>query len=230
MNSEVEEDAFGGYINRRAEREQRERIEAFQSHLETKQMLDTSGLQTGKDIYDTQQGMFSNPEDEVQGTVPYFMLLERGYQKMAEKNPGLTRQQKCTIKPPNVKNGGAKRTLYTNIEGTAEALNRPLDHLKEFLFAELGTTGSFDGNRALTLKGRFRTNQIQNVLRQYANGYIVCQSCSSSDTKLVKDTARRLQFLICSNCQAKRAVTGIRAGYRATQRGDRRAARNASAQ
>lgn len=37
----------------------------------------------------------------------------------------------------------------------------------QFLFAELGTSGSVDGSRRLVIKGRFQQKQIENVLRRY---------------------------------------------------------------
>lgn len=40
-------------------------------------------------------------------------------------------------------------------------------HLLDFLLAELGTSGSVDGNSQLIIKGRFQPKQIENVLRRY---------------------------------------------------------------
>lgn len=40
-------------------------------------------------------------------------------------------------------------------------------HLLDFLLAELGTSGSMDGNQQLIIKGRFQSKQIENVLRRY---------------------------------------------------------------
>lgn len=39
-------------------------------------------------------------------------------------------------------------------------------HLLDFLLAELGTSGSVDGNSQLIIKGRFQPKQIENVLRR----------------------------------------------------------------
>lgn len=40
-------------------------------------------------------------------------------------------------------------------------------HLLDFLLAELGTSGSMDGNQQLIIKGRFQSKQIENVLRRW---------------------------------------------------------------
>jgi hypothetical protein len=41
----------------------------------------------------------------------------------------------------------------------------------QFLFAELGTSGSVDGSKRLVIKGRFQQKQIENVLRRYIVEY-----------------------------------------------------------
>ena len=43
----------------------------------------------------------------------------------------------------------------------------------QFLFTELGTTGSVDGAQQLIIKGRWQQKQIENVLRRYI-GKCVC--------------------------------------------------------
>jgi translation initiation factor 2 beta subunit (eIF-2beta)/eIF-5 len=45
-------------------------------------------------------------------------------------------------------------------------LFRQPKHLLDFLLAELGTSGSVDGNSQLIIKGRFQSKQIENVLRR----------------------------------------------------------------
>lgn len=46
-------------------------------------------------------------------------------------------------------------------------LHRQPEHVIQFLFAELGTTGSVDGSQQLVIKGRWQQKQIENVLRRY---------------------------------------------------------------
>jgi len=147
-----------------------------------------------------------------------------------QSNPNMLSRKKCRILPPIVSPSGSRRTLYANMRETAALLTREFEHLKDFLYVELATTGSVDGDGRLLLKGRFRVPQIQSVLTSYARQYVICANCGSPNTKLNRDPANRLWFLKCSNCQSQRAVTTVRTGFRATMRGQRRAARNASAQ
>lgn len=49
---------------------------------------------------------------------------------------------------------------------STDARTQP-EHVIQFLFAEMGTTGSVDGAGRLVIKGRFQQKQIENVLRRY---------------------------------------------------------------
>jgi hypothetical protein len=49
----------------------------------------------------------------------------------------------------------------------ADLSTRQPEHVIQFLFAELGTSGSVDGAGRLVIKGRFQQKQIENVLRRY---------------------------------------------------------------
>lgn len=46
-------------------------------------------------------------------------------------------------------------------------MHRSPEHVIQFLFSELGTSGSVDGSKRLVIKGRFQQKQIENVLRRY---------------------------------------------------------------
>jgi translation initiation factor 2 subunit 2 len=46
-------------------------------------------------------------------------------------------------------------------------MHRTPEHVIQFLFSELGTSGSVDGAKRLVIKGRFQQKQIENVLRRY---------------------------------------------------------------
>jgi len=81
-------------------------------------------------------------------------------------------------------------------------------------FAELGTSGSVDGQRRLIIKGRFQQKQIENVLRRYIVEYVTCKTCRSPDTELSKGE-NRLYFVTCHSCGSRRSVTAIKTGFSA---------------
>ncbi|XP_036142385.1 eukaryotic translation initiation factor 2 subunit 2 isoform X4 [Monomorium pharaonis] len=94
-----------------------------------------------------------------------------------------------------------------------KTLHRQPKHLLDFLLAELGTSGSVDGNSQLIIKGRFQQKQIENVLRRYIKEYVTCHTCRSPDTILQKDT--RLFFLQCETCGSRCSVASIKSGFQA---------------
>lgn len=48
-------------------------------------------------------------------------------------------------------------------------MNRNNEHVSAFLLAELGTSGSLDGQQRLVVKGRFMPKSFETVLRRYVN-------------------------------------------------------------
>uniref|UniRef100_H0XPA2 Eukaryotic translation initiation factor 2 subunit 2 n=1 Tax=Otolemur garnettii TaxID=30611 RepID=H0XPA2_OTOGA len=122
-------------------------------------------------------------------------LLNRVFNIMREKNPDMVagEKRKFVMKPPQVVRVGTKKTSFVNFTDICKLLHRQPKHLLAFLLAELGTSGSIDGNNQLVIKGRFQQKQIENVLRRYIKEYVTCHTCRSPDTILQKDT--RLYFL-----------------------------------
>ena len=49
--------------------------------------------------------------------------------------------------------------------------HRQPEHVIQYMFAEMGTTGSVDGSGRLVIKGRFQQKQIEHVLRRYIGEY-----------------------------------------------------------
>lgn len=226
-----DDEGMGGMlIDRRRDRENKQRADAFAKKMSEKAPLERETMQDGKTIFETEVELYKDANSDACGFTPYMLLLERGYELMAKNNPNMTSRKKCRILPPIVTPSGSRRTLYSNMRETVDHLKREFDHLKEYLYAELGTNGAVDGNGRLLLRGRFRANQVQAVLLNYAKAYVICENCASPNTNLARDNATRLYFLKCQNCNSRRSVSAIRSGYRATQRGDRRALRNAVGQ
>jgi translation initiation factor 2 subunit 2 len=101
----------------------------------------------------------------------YDELLNRVFDIILEKNPDMAagRKPKFVMRPPQVLRVGTKKTSFANFTEICKTLHRQPKHLLDFLLAELGTSGSVDGNSQLIIKGRFQPKQIENVLRRYDN-------------------------------------------------------------
>lgn len=145
----------------------------------------------------------------------YDELLERVFEIILDKNPDMAagRKPKFVMRPPQVLRVGTKKTSFANFTEICKTLHRQPKHLLDFLLAELGTSGSVDGNAQLIIKGRFQPKQIENVLRRYIKEYVTCHTCRSPETILQKDT--RLFFLQCESCGSRCSVASIKSGFQA---------------
>ena len=158
----------------------------------------------------------------------YDELLGRVFGILREKNPALSEKTKTIIKPPQVLREGTKKTVFSNLMEICNAMHRNHDHVIQYMMAELGTSGTLDGQNRLIIKGRFLPKVFEGVLRHYFIEYVICQMCKSSDTQLIKDPKTRLSNCVCQACGASRSVSAIQKGFQAVGRGDRRKARNAA--
>lgn len=105
-----------------------------------------------------------------------------------------------------------------NLCEIATHLRRDEEHLQKFVLNELLTTGSLNQEGKLYMKGRFTKAQIQDILREYIELFVMCKSCMKSDsTDLVKEN--KMTFLKCNGCGASRHVGGILEGYKTRGKG-----------
>ncbi|KAJ3034955.1 hypothetical protein HDV00_004496 [Rhizophlyctis rosea] len=144
----------------------------------------------------------------------YNELLSRVFKILRQNNPELAGEKKrYTIAPPQIMREGPKKTIFANVVDICKRMHRQPDHVIQYLFAELGTTGSIDGSQRLVIRGRFQQKQIENVLKHYFSEYVSCKTCKSADTILTKEN--RLFFLQCESCGSTRTVSAIKTGFMA---------------
>ena len=145
----------------------------------------------------------------------YEELLTRFFKILRDNNPELASDhtgQKYKIPPLSVIRDG-KKSIFANIKEISDRMHRPTEHVIQFLFAELGTSGSVDGSARLVIKGRYMPKQLETVLRKYITEYVLCKTCKSINTKLSKEN--RIYFLECNSCGSRRSVASIKTGYQA---------------
>lgn len=150
--------------------------------------------------------------------LPYEFLLSRFFTILKQNNPELAGDRsgpKFRVPPPVCQREGSKKTLFSNVQEIASVLQRNPEHLIQFLFAELGTSGSIDGEKRLVLKGKFQPKQMESVLRRYIVEYVTCKTCKSMNTELKRESANRLHFLSCKACGSTRSVSSIKTGFQA---------------
>ncbi|KXS96643.1 hypothetical protein AC578_6911 [Pseudocercospora eumusae] len=170
-----------------------------------------SGLQDG-DIHGG-TGVWKHDETKA---INYESLLHRFFVLLHDSHPDLASSggKSYKIPPPQCLREGNKKTIFANIADICKRMKRTDEHVTQFLFAELGTSGSVDGSRRLVIKGRFQQKQIENVLRRYIMEYVTCKTCRSPDTELNKGE-NRLYFVTCNSCGSRRSVTAIKTGFSA---------------
>ncbi|CAM6015776.1 unnamed protein product [Sphagnum balticum] len=142
----------------------------------------------------------------------YEELLGRVFNILRENNPELAGEKRRTVmRPPQVLREGTKKTVFANFMDLCKTMHRQPEHVMAFLLAELGTSGSLDGQQRLVVKGRFAPKVFEGILRRYVNEYVMCNGCKSPDTILTKEN--RLFFLRCEQCGCSRSVAPIKAGF-----------------
>ncbi|XP_042510055.1 eukaryotic translation initiation factor 2 subunit beta-like [Macadamia integrifolia] len=142
----------------------------------------------------------------------YEELLGRVFNILRENNPELAGDRRRTVmRPPQVLREGTKKTVFVNFMDLCKTMHRQPEHVMTFLLAEMGTSGSLDGQQRLVVKGRFAPKNFEGILRRYVNEYVICNGCKSPDTILSKEN--RLFFLRCEQCGSGRSVAPIKAGF-----------------
>lgn len=184
---------------------------------EFEQQLEEAGIEdtTNDQIDDT---LNANKVSQTEAGLSYEDLLSRFFEILKENNPELAGDRsgpKFRIPPPICQREGSKKTMFANVQEIATVLQRNPEHLIQFLFAELGTSGSIDGEKRLILKGKFQPKQMESVLRRYIIEYVTCKTCKSMNTELKRESANRLHFLSCKACGSTRSVSSIKTGFQA---------------
>ncbi|KAI8850613.1 domain found in IF2B/IF5-domain-containing protein [Chytridium lagenaria] len=178
--------------------------------------MDDSAEITGEDTKGVESGAAAGGDAWSGSTRDYTYkeLLTRVFQILRQNNPDLAGEKKrYTLVPPQVMREGTKKTMFANVVEISKRMRREPDHLIQYLFAELGTTGSIDGGQRLIIKGRFQQKQIENILKRYIVEYVTCKTCKSGDTLLSKEN--RLFFLQCQSCGSTKSVSAIKTGFMA---------------
>lgn len=130
-------------------------------------------------------------------------MLTNVYSQLGELTQSSSPNRKLVISDPDIKTS-TTNTYWTNIKETLMKINRPPDHFVEFLNRQL-KTGHWKSDSlsdGLVLIGKFRTSQLKVVLTEYITQYVVCRSCRTIETELVKKTGLRIYQVECSKCKS----------------------------
>lgn len=152
-----------------------------------------------------------NSEECKSAEYTYQFLLDRIYGLIKTHNPDFIEKTKVNIPVPIVNRVGTSRSVWINFSDVCNSLNRPTDHLFQFIIVELGCEGSLGGENQFLLKNRYNNKHIESLLKKYVHDYVQCTNCKSTKTSLKKDNSTRMQVLVCSICKSEKTVSAIRA-------------------
>lgn len=98
---------------------------------------------------------------------------------------------------------GKQKSVFVNFNEISSILHRDPKHLYSFILAQLGTSGTVDGNQ-LIIKGRYQSIHLNSVLNRYIKEFVTCNECDSQETNINKT------HLTCDSCGSERSVLNIR--------------------
>jgi translation initiation factor 2 subunit 2 len=87
--------------------------------------------------------------------IPYALLASRFFSLIQSHHPDMLSgsSKSYKIPPPQCLREGSRKTMWANMSEICQRMKRSDEHVMQFLFAELGTSGSVDGSRRLVIKG-----------------------------------------------------------------------------
>ncbi|KAI3879320.1 hypothetical protein MKX03_031789 [Papaver bracteatum] len=133
---------------------------------------------------------------------------------LRENNPELAGDRyRPVMKPPQVLREGTKRTVLMNFMDFCKTMCRQPEHDMTFLIAEMGTSGSLDGQQRLFMHWHaiiLRLSPLKILSSIVTDEYVIFNGCKSPNI-LSKENMH--SFLICKKCGSGRFVAHIKAGF-----------------
>jgi len=134
------------------------------------------------------------------------MKYEELLKKAMEKMPKRAESQKRFVVPPVEFEFSGTKTIFKNFGTVLNALRRDSNHLSKYLFKELATPGSMEGN-SLVFQRKLPRGILQEKVNDYIKEFVYCKVCGEPDTKLVKED--RMTFIMCEACGARYPVRNV---------------------
>jgi translation initiation factor 2 subunit 2 len=130
----------------------------------------------------------------------YEQMLKKAYSSLPEK--ALKRERFEIPVAETLEQGN--RTIIKNFDAMCRTLRRAPDEVSKYLFRELATAGSIEGDRLL-LTGRFTERVVNEKIKNFTEGYVLCKACGKPDTRIA-DLGRGIRELVCEACGARSAL------------------------
>ncbi len=129
----------------------------------------------------------------------YLKLLRKAKQELPDVNEAASR-----LKVPKVEAiVEGNKTIIRNITQIAKVLNRDPEHLLKYFMKKYATPGVLK-DRFGILGRRVNVKELDMVLNQYIEDFVICPVCKSPDTEIVAKGA--YGTLVCKACGSKTPI------------------------
>lgn len=129
----------------------------------------------------------------------YEKMLDRAYM-LLPKNA----LKKERFEPPKFESHvQGTKTLVKNFSAVLKKLKREEKHLMKFLTNDLAVPITYNEGKIL-ISGKFSSIQLNTVLDNYLNQYVLCHECKKPDTKIIENQG--IKVLKCDACGAMQPV------------------------
>ena len=95
------------------------------------------------------------------------------------------------------------RTIISNFNHIANALQRKPEHLLKYILKELATPGDLKST-GLLIGRKISSTMINGKIKQYIDLFVICPECKRPDTELLKEGS--ITFMQCLACGARHPV------------------------
>ncbi len=129
----------------------------------------------------------------------YENMLERAYSLLPKE---ALKKERFEI-PPFESHIQGTKTIIKNFSNIIKAVKRDEKHLLKFLTKELAVP-IIESEGKLNVSGKFSAVQLNSVLQNYVNQYVLCHECKKPDTKILE--VHGIKILKCDACGATHPI------------------------
>lgn len=128
-------------------------------------------------------------------------MLDRAYEILAEIKDDDT---KNSVVKPDIQRVTNKMCI-SNFKAVCKSLNRTEEEMKNYILAELSTSGSINESGSLIINAKAKSKAIMDTVRKYINNCVKCDQCLSLNTVAKKQN--RTLVKQCYACKSEKSIT-----------------------
>lgn len=119
----------------------------------------------------------------------------------------MSKREKLGVKLPTINHTRHKTTII-NFKGMCDGLNRgskeDTEYIKRYIEKETGKASSINIKNDLTLEKRETNEKLESVIKRYIKDFVLCKTCSSQVTSIVK--IGKLRYIKCNRCGSQNCI------------------------